>query len=550
VNRFRFSHEPIDEPALRAELADPTCGGYCAFEGLVRNHNEGMQVRHLEYEAFEPLAIKEGERILAEAVARFKVEHASCVHRVGDLAIGDMAVWVGVSAGHRDEAFRACRYIIDEVKHRVPIWKKEHYVNGDSGWVNCERCAAPSAHADAEPHTHEHSNTRGQPATRSDHAHAPLVPDYSRQIALKEVGAAGQAKLRSSRVLVVGCGGLGVPVISYLSGAGIGRLGLVDRDKLEPSNLHRQTLYALVDVGKPKAALAAERARSLNPDVDIQTHLVRLDAQNARDIVSQYDLVIDCTDNFSTKFMLNDVCVQLAKPVVFSSVYQYEGQLQVVRPDKAGACLRCVWPEATRDGLVGNCSEAGVLGPVPGVFGTLQALEALKILMNLPGQLGDEMLVMDLLTMSSSRVRAKRASDCPDHATRRSARAGAGAGAGGSVGSSASAGTTFASATSAENVELEFDTLDDALNAVFEIIDIREPKEIVETPLPSPRVRNVPMAEVLYGKSNVLTGKTLLVCASGRRSLATSQDLRERGVPNVFSLKGGVQALRGVALRG
>jgi len=550
VNRFRFSHEPIDEPALRAELADPTCGGYCAFEGLVRNHNEGMQVRHLEYEAFEPLAIKEGERILAEAVARFKVEHASCVHRVGDLAIGDMAVWVGVSAGHRDEAFRACRYIIDEVKHRVPIWKKEHYVNGDSGWVNCERCAAPSMHADAEPHTHEHSNTRGQPATRSDHAHAPLVPDYSRQIALKEVGAAGQAKLRSSRVLVVGCGGLGVPVISYLSGAGIGRLGLVDRDKLEPSNLHRQTLYALVDVGKPKAALAAERARSLNPDVDIQTHLVRLDAQNARDIVSQYDLVIDCTDNFSTKFMLNDVCVQLAKPVVFSSVYQYEGQLQVVRPDKAGACLRCVWPEATRDGLVGNCSEAGVLGPVPGVFGTLQALEALKILMNLPGQLGDEMLVMDLLTMSSSRVRAKRASDCPDHATRRSARAGAGAGAGGSVGSSANAGTTSASATNAENVELEFDTLDDALNAGFEIIDIREPKEIVETPLPSPRVRNVPMAEVLYGKSNVLTGKTLLVCASGRRSLATSQDLRERGVPNVFSLKGGVQALRGVALRG
>jgi len=545
VNRFRFSHEPIDEPALRAELADPTCGGYCAFEGLVRNHNEGMQVRHLEYEAFEPLAIKEGERILAEAISRFEVDHASCVHRVGDLAIGDMAVWVGVSARHRDEAFRACRYIIDEVKHRVPIWKKEHYVNGDSGWVNCERCAAPSAHTDAEPHAHEHdhasahrpdSHVHGEAKARSSskhaHGHVSLVSDYSRQIALKEVGAAGQAKLRSSRVLVVGCGGLGVPVISYLAGAGVGRLGLVDGDKLEPSNLHRQTLYALADVGKPKAELAAERASSLNPDVHVQTHLVRLDAQNARDIVSQYDLVIDCTDNFSTKFMLNDVCVQLAKPVIFSSVYQYEGQLQVVRPDRAGACLRCVWPEATRDGIVGNCSEAGVLGPVPGVFGTLQALEALKILMNLPGQLGDEMLVMDLLTMSSSRVRARRASDCPDHASRS-----LGSGAGGSVGTGA--GT---SSGNAENVELEFDTLDDALNAGFEIIDIREPKEIVETPLPASRVRNVPMAEVLYGKS-LLSGKTLLVCASGRRSLATSQDLRSRGTANVFSLKGGLQAL-------
>jgi adenylyltransferase/sulfurtransferase len=403
--------------------------------------------------------------------------------------------------------------------------------------VNCERCAAPSAHADADPHAHEHSHAHGQAGSHSHaHGHAPLIPDYSRQIALKEVGAAGQAKLRSSRVLVVGCGGLGVPVISYLSGAGIGRLGLVDGDKLEPSNLHRQTLYALADVGKPKAQLAAERVRSLNPDVHVQTHLVRLDAQSARDIVSQYDLVIDCTDNFSTKFMLNDVCVQLAKPVIFSSVYQYEGQLQVVRPDKAGACLRCVWPEATRDGIVGNCSEAGVLGPVPGVFGTLQALEALKILLNLPGQLGDEMWVMDLLTMSSSRVRAKRASDCPDHAARSIA------GTGGRVGSSAGAGTSAVSALSPENIELEFDTLDDALNAGFEIIDIREAKEIVAAPLPSSRVRNVPMAEVLYGKS-LLSGKTLLVCASGRRSLATSRDLRARGVPNVFSLKGGVQAL-------
>jgi len=391
VNTFRFSHEPLDTEALRDSMRDPACGGYTSFEGWVRNNNEGQDVHRLEYEAFEPLAVKEAERIMAEAVEKFGIEHASCVHRLGDLAIGDMAVWVGASARHRHEAFLACRYIIDEVKHRVPIWKKEHYVNGNSGWVNCERCAAPSEHEHAHGHAteiagnhshhdHEHHHQRAEaPHSRS------LQPDYSRQIALKEVGAAGQAKLRASKVLVVGCGGLGVPVLQYLAGAGIGKIGLVDGDKLEASNLHRQTMYALADVGEYKAVLAAERVRALNPEVDARAHTVRLSSDNASDLVAEYDLVIDCTDNFSTKFLLNDVCVRLRKPAIFSSVYQYEGQLQVVRPDRNGACLRCVWPEATRDGLVGNCAEAGVLGPVPGVFGCLQALEALKTLLDLRG---------------------------------------------------------------------------------------------------------------------------------------------------------------------
>lgn len=143
---FRFSHSPLDAIAARRELEDPACGGFVAFEGWVRNHNEGLEVRRLEYEAFEALAVKEGERIVNDAIRRFGVEHAACIHRVGELGIGDLAVWVGVSSRHRGEAFAACRYIIDEVKHRVPIWKKEHYVNGDSGWVNCERCAAEAEH--------------------------------------------------------------------------------------------------------------------------------------------------------------------------------------------------------------------------------------------------------------------------------------------------------------------------------------------------------------------------------------------------------------------
>jgi molybdopterin synthase catalytic subunit len=168
TTRFRFSDSPLATSQLASALTDPSCGGYAAFEGWVRNHNEGQAVLRLEYEAFEALAVKEGERVIAEAIALFGVRHALCVHRVGALELGDVAVWVGVSAPHRDEAFRACRYIIDEVKHRVPIWKKEHYADGDSGWVNCERCAAHAKMgADllstaAHPHDHAHAHVHAR----------------------------------------------------------------------------------------------------------------------------------------------------------------------------------------------------------------------------------------------------------------------------------------------------------------------------------------------------------------------------------------------------
>jgi len=153
---FQFTAAPIAAEQLRVALADPACGGYAAFEGWVRDSNDGQRVRGLEYEAFEALGLREGERIIAEAIERFGASHAACVHRVGSLAVGELAVWVGVSAAHRDEAFRACRYIIDEVKHRLPIWKKEHYLNGDSGWVNCERCgAAPAEEATVHRHAHD-----------------------------------------------------------------------------------------------------------------------------------------------------------------------------------------------------------------------------------------------------------------------------------------------------------------------------------------------------------------------------------------------------------
>ena len=367
LSRFSFSTEPLSVPALQASLADSRCGGYAAFEGWVRNHNEGREVTGLEYEAFAELAVREGERIIAEACAKFGVDNARCVHRVGALALGDIAVWVGVSARHRDEAFRACRYIIDEVKHRVPIWKKEHYVTGETGWVNCERCAAAPAHQHDHEHAHEHHHHHGHDHDHGhDHApHAHLAapqPDYSRQMRLREVGEAGQARLRASTVGVIGAGGLGVPVLQYLAGAGVGEIVVIDGDRLEASNLHRQTWYSLADCGNPKATLAASRVVALNPEVKVRAETLRLDAMNATQLLAGCDVIVDCTDNFSSKFLLNDIAHSLGIPLVLASVHQFEGQLQLIDPRRGSACLRCLWPQATQEGAYSDrcpvCSAA------------------------------------------------------------------------------------------------------------------------------------------------------------------------------------------------
>jgi sulfur-carrier protein adenylyltransferase/sulfurtransferase len=527
VSTFSFSEGALDTASLQRELQDDRCGGFAAFEGWVRNHNEGHAVTRLEYEAFVELAEKEGARIVAEAVKRFGVTRAACVHRVGSLAIGDIAVWVGVSAAHRDEAFRACRFIIDEVKHRVPIWKKEHYVNGDSGWVNCERCALPGAHEHEPGHGHEH----GHAHHHGHAARAAPAPDYSRQVALREVGPQGQEKLRAASVLVVGAGGLGVPVLQYLAGAGVGRLGIVDGDRLEPSNLHRQTWYALADRGRQKASLAASRVQALNPEVRVDVHALRLDAENATQLVEPYQLVIDCTDNFSTKFLLNDVALKTGKPVLFASVYQYEGQLQLVAGDAAAPCLRCVWPEATRDGLVGNCAEAGVLGPVPGVFGSLQALEALKLLLGLPGLAKDEMLIFDLVTLSTQRLRAKRSAACVAHARAAGeAPAAEARGAGG-----------------VQNIELRLGSLEEALAAGFTLIDVRDSRERLAEPFPVASL-HLPMSKLLSEVPALDTsGRYLLVCASGKRSTAAADLLRSQGFENCRSLRGGLKGLEASA---
>jgi len=205
---------------------------------------------------------------------------------------------------------------------------------------------------------------------------ADWMERYSRQILLPEIGYGGQKRLAKARVLVVGIGGLGAPAAAYLAGAGIGTLGLVDDGKVERSNLHRQVLYREADIGQPKVVVAAERLRALNPEVNVLPFAIRLTAANARALIAEYDFVVDGSDNFPTRYVINDACFFEDKPWAYASVYRSYGQMSVFHPPRS-PCYRCLFPSAPAN-AVPDCAQAGVLGPLPGVLGGLQALEALK----------------------------------------------------------------------------------------------------------------------------------------------------------------------------
>lgn len=342
-----------------------------------------------------------------------------------------------------------------------------------------------------------------------------MQPDYSRQISLKEIGHLGQAKLACARVLIVGLGGLGSPVMQYLAGAGIGFLGLIDADVLDASNLHRQPIYGLADVGRPKADLARAAIAAINPTVKVETHAVPFNADNALELIRRHDIVVDCSDNFRAKYLINDAAVLAQKPAVFASVYQYEGQLQVYKPVPQHACLRCLWPDAIADGLVGNCAQAGVLGPVPGAFGTLQALLTLKILLQMGGQLEGELLLLDFLNFSSLKIKAGRRAECRAPACAH----------------------IHNLAPEERDLEVSWDSLAAAAERGFEVIDIRSAEEAAAEPAAA---RHIPMNELLANPGLLAGRQALLVCATGKRSLATAQALRKRGLA-VHSLAGGLQ---------
>lgn len=484
---FELTRQPIVPPAL----ASAGAGGFVTFDGKARNEHGGRRVVALEYEAYDQLAAPEGNKLLAEAVTKFGLLEARCIHRVGRLAVGESAVWIGVAAPHRREAFEACEWIIDQLKRRVPLWKKEHFEQGDSGWVGSDVTPGEA------------------PATEENY--------YSRQLRLSEVGPAGQAKLKAARVLVVGAGGLGCAAIPYLAAAGVGTLGICDFDRIEAANLHRQVLYGAPDIGKPKAQLAARFAQRLNPFIEVRAHAARLTAESAPALLQHYDLVLDCTDSFSAKFLLNDTAVAMDKPLVQSSIYQFEGQIHIFDPAAGAGCLRCLWPETPPEGCVGACADAGVLGVVPGVFGALQASEAIKFILGLGEPLRDSLLLFDLRSFSITRVRRQANPHCP------------------------------VCGDGARQAEVDIDPFAPGRDLSSWVgVDLREDfEERAPVPLGLKSWRHQPLSRAgewlgaLDRKQNYL-----LVCGHGIRSGHLARRLRAQGWSNVFSLAGGTELAR------
>jgi molybdopterin/thiamine biosynthesis adenylyltransferase/rhodanese-related sulfurtransferase len=244
----------------------------------------------------------------------------------------------------------------------------------------------------------------------------PLSPQevlrYSRHTLLPEFGAEGQARLKAGRVLIVGAGGLGSPVALYLAAAGVGTIGLVDFDRVDITNLQRQILYGTADVGRPKIDAAVARLKDINPLVHVAPHPQAFGPENARDLVSAYDVIVDGTDNFNTRFLVNDACVMGGKPNVYGSVFRFEGQAAVFAM-KGGPCYRCLHPEPPPAGLIPNCAEAGVLGVLPGTIGMIQATEAIKLLTGIGTPLVGSLLLYDALRMRFRTITLPRDPACP-----------------------------------------------------------------------------------------------------------------------------------------
>lgn len=360
---------------------------------------------------------------------------------------------------------------------------------------------------------------------------------YSRHLLIPEVGLDGQKKLKSSAVLVIGTGGLGSPVALYLAAAGIGRIGLVDYDTVDSSNLQRQVIHGSSTVGKLKVESAKIRMRDLNPDIQVDLYNVPFTSENALEIAKGYDLIIDGTDNFPTRYLTNDVSVMLGIPNVYGSIFRFDGQASVFAT-KDGPCYRCLFPEPPPPGLVPSCAEGGVLGVLPGTIGTIQATEAIKLLLGIGSPLVGKLLLYNALDMSFEYVRLKKNPKCPvcgENPTITEL-----------IDYEAFCGMPGHDHEGEEKVsswDIDVFTLDDRLhsdNPPF-LLDVREPHELEISQLPG--AKNIPLGTLAARLSELDTAQEMVIfCKSGGRSMRGLELLTSAGFKKVKNLKGGINA--------
>lgn len=361
-----------------------------------------------------------------------------------------------------------------------------------------------------------------------------LTPDdrqrYARHLTLPQVGEAGQSRLRDASVLLVGLGGLGSPAALYLAAAGVGRLGLVDHDEVAVHNLQRQILHDTAAIGRPKTESARARLEALNPQVTLDTWQVALTRDNARGIIADYDLVLDGTDTFTTRYLLNDACVLEGRPLVQASVHRFEGQLSVYGVGD-GPCYRCVHPEPPPPGSVPNCAEGGVLGVLPGLLGMMQATEALKLILGIGESLQGRLLVVDALTMRFREVGIERDSACAWCATRTARELLPDYAAFCGEGPAASAQAAREMTPGALQARL---VAGDVL-----LIDVREDWEVATASIPG--ARHIPMSLIPAQQALLPRDREIAVlCHHGMRSAMVADYLRAAGHPRVLNVTGGI----------
>jgi sulfur-carrier protein adenylyltransferase/sulfurtransferase len=462
---FTLSQTPLKRDDLMEALSNEGAGAIVVFEGWVRNHNHGKQVSALEYQVYEELALKEGSKILHEAKEKFNLHAVKAVHRYGYLHLGETAIWIGATASHRDDAFKATRFIIDEIKQRLPVWKKEHYTHEPPQWVFCKH--------------HQH------------HVHF-VENDYY----LKQQKLVSQDQLKAAKVLVIGAGGLGCPVLISLAQAGVGKLGMADFDRIHISNIHRQSLYSPHLAGEKKVNVAKARLLELNPLIQVECIETRIDVDNVINTIQNYDLIIDSSDNMQTKYVVHDACLQQRLPLISASIFKHEGQIRTFLPESEYGCLRCHVNETPQDHLLGNCNDFGVLGASVNMLGSLQASEAIHFLQDGSNSTLTHTLLMNFKDLTQLKIKNSRRSCCQ---------------------------TCEGNASFIPN-QIEVDSM-----------SLQKEKALLLD------IRNLTNSDIEAYKHEKMP--VILYCHRGFRSLKLAQDLRAAGHAQFYSLKGGACSL-------
>ncbi len=359
---------------------------------------------------------------------------------------------------------------------------------------------------------------------------------YSRHLIMPEVGMEGQLKLKQAKVLCIGAGGLGSPLALYLGAAGVGRLGMVDFDVVDFTNLQRQVIHGTSDVGRAKLDSAKDTLLEINPNVEIQTYETRLSSDNALDLFRDYDIVADGTDNFPTRYLVNDACVLLGKPNVYASIFRFEGQASIFYADK-GPCYRCLYPEPPPPGLVPSCAEGGVLGVLPGIMGCIQAMEVIKLILGRGDSLIGRLLLFDALGMKFRELKLRKNPDCPVCGTNRTITK--------LIDYEQFCGIRGEEHTPVQTgipeiTPVELKKKMDA-NEPFVLIDVREPHEYQICRIPGSKL--IPLGEVPKRMNELDSADEIVVhCKSGMRSAKAVDLLMKSGFLKIHNLKGGILA--------